>query len=218
MHVRGRPVTLSDDDLLDAARDVFLARGLDATTSEIAKRARISESVIFYRYKTKEALFSAVFERQIVVPPAFAALPSRVGKGKVADNLFDAGMGIVEVMQTVLPLMMMALVGPAKMNVLGKHARKPHPMKRQMINLLSSYLESEAALGRLRAVKGEILARLFLGGILHFVMPDGAERNSDGLDAPTFLRDMIDILLRGAQVERAAARAPASARRPHRRR
>ncbi len=58
MRTRGRPITLTDDDLLDAARAVFLARGVDATTTEIARRARISESVIFHRYKTKEALFS----------------------------------------------------------------------------------------------------------------------------------------------------------------
>ena len=69
MRVRGRPITLTDDELLEAARAVFLARGLDATTAEIAKRARISESVIFHRYKTKEALFSAVVERQLVMPP-----------------------------------------------------------------------------------------------------------------------------------------------------
>src|SRR4051812_3405186 len=102
MRARGRPQSLSDDALLDAARDVSRARGLDATTSEIAKRARISESVIFYRYKTKEALFTAVFERELVTPPAFAKLARRAGAGTVADNLFDAGMALVELSHRVL--------------------------------------------------------------------------------------------------------------------
>jgi AcrR family transcriptional regulator len=137
MRNRGRPITLSDDDLLEAAREVFLARGVDATTTEIAKRARISESVIFHRYKTKEALFSAVFDRQLVVPPAFAKLATLVGQGEIADNLFDAGMGIVEMMQNLLPFMMMAL-SSTRMNVLRKHAQQPHPIKRHLLELLST--------------------------------------------------------------------------------
>src|SRR3954467_9416148 len=114
MQPRGRPLSLSDDALLDVARDVFLERGLEATTSDIAKRARISESVIFYRYKTKEALFSAVFERQLVLPAGFAKLLWRAGVGEIADNLFDAGMALVELSQRVLPFMMMAFVSPTK--------------------------------------------------------------------------------------------------------
>src|SRR5690242_4320791 len=106
MQPRGRPVTLPDDALLDIARDVFLERGLDATTSSIAKRARISESVIFYRYKTKEALFSAVVERQLVVPPELARLSRQAGHGEIADNLYDAGLGLVALSRRVLPFMM----------------------------------------------------------------------------------------------------------------
>src|SRR5690349_8888772 len=109
MRTRGRPLTLTDDALLDAAAAAVLARGIDAKTSEIARRAGISESVIFHRYKTKEALFSAVFERQIVMPPAVASLVTRVGKGQIADHLFEAGMGMAEMMERVLPFLMMSL-------------------------------------------------------------------------------------------------------------
>ncbi|MGZ3439577.1 MAG: helix-turn-helix domain-containing protein [Polyangia bacterium] len=196
---------MTDDDLLDAARAVFLARGVDATTTEIARRARISESVIFHRYKTKEALFSAVFERQIVMPPSLARLPSSVGIGEIADNLFDAGMGVVEMTQSVLPFMMMSL-SSVKMNVLHKHARKPHPLKRQMIELVSAYCESEGRAGRLRRVKGEILARTFLGGIMQYVMSEYVERSAEPAGVQKFLRGLIDLLLRGALPEKPARR------------
>lgn len=210
MHARGRPPSLSDDALLDAARDVFLARGLDATTAEIAKRARISESVIFYRYKTKEALFSAVFERELVMPPPFAKLAWRAGMGNVADNLFDAGMALVELSQRVLPFMMMAFVSPTKLNVLAKHAGRPHPMRQEMIAILSRYCEAEMQAGRLRPCEGEILARTFLGGITQYVMAESMAPPPSELDAPTFLRGMIDVLLHGVSV---AAPVPRRARR-----
>jgi AcrR family transcriptional regulator len=205
MRTRGRPLTLTDDELLDAARAVFLARGLDATTTEIAKRARISESVIFHRYKTKEALFAAVFERQIVMPPAIARLPSIVGQGEIADNLFDAGLGLVEMMEQVLPFMMMAL-SSTKMNVCSKLVREPHPLKRQMLGVLSGYFQGEARAGRLRTIKGEILASTFNGAIMQYVMSEHFERSADPMGIPVFLRGMIDLLLRGARAEKPARR------------
>ncbi len=198
MH-RGRPITLSDDALLDTARDVFLERGLEATTSYIAKRARISESVIFYRYKTKEALFSAVFEREMVMPAAFAKLGWVATKGEIADNLFDAGMSLVETAQRLLPLLTMALASPTKLPVLTKHARTPHPLKLQMLGVCTRYFEAEIAAGRLRPTSPEVLARVFIGGVGQFVMSAQFQQQPAELDAPAFLRGMIDVLLRGAQ-------------------
>jgi AcrR family transcriptional regulator len=206
MSPRGRPLTVSDDELLLAARDVFVARGLDATTAEIARRARISESVIFYRYKTKEALFSAVFEQQLVVPPAFARLTSRIGKGEIADNLFDAGMALVDLMERVLPFIMMSF-SSTKMSLLQAHAHKSQPMKRKMIRVMSSFFEGEMRGGRLRVVESEILARTFLGGITQYVMAEHVEGDSNPLGIPGFLRGMIDVLLFGTLVEARAARA-----------
>ena len=212
--MRGRPVTLSDDALLDIARDVFLERGLEATTSYIAKRARISESVIFYRYKTKEALFAAVFERQLVMPPAFARLAWRAGLGEIADNLFDAGMGLVEIAQRALPFMMMALASPTKLNVLAKHASEPQPLRREMVVVLTRYFEAEMQASRLAPAPAEILARTFLGAITQLVMSAHVEVPPPELDAPTYLREMIHLLLYGAGARREPQRrAPAARRR-----
>jgi AcrR family transcriptional regulator len=197
MPVRGRPVTLSDADLLDVAKKVFLERGLDATTAEIAQRARISESVIFHRYKTKEALFSAVFERQMSMPPAMARLPALVGTGDIAEHLFDAGMGMCDIMQAMMPLLMMAL-SSARMNPLRRQAKNPHPLKRQALELLSGYCDAEARAGRLRGINGEVFARCFLGGIMQYSLGQNMEAAPTALEVPEFLRGMIDLLLSGA--------------------
>jgi AcrR family transcriptional regulator len=198
MQARGRPITLTDDALLDIARDVFLERGLEATTSQIAKRARISESVIFYRYKTKEALFTTVFERQLVTPPAFAKLVWRAGIGDIANNLFDAGMALVELSNRVLPFTMMALASPTKLNVLAKHACKPPPIRQEMIDILSGYFAGEIQARRLRAVPTDVLARMFLGAVTEYVMSAHMSPPPSKLDEPPFLRGVIDVLLKGA--------------------
>src|SRR6478609_5715637 len=59
---RGRPPTIDSQRLLSVARDVFLERGIRATTLEVAERAGVSEGALFHRFKSKEALFSAAMD------------------------------------------------------------------------------------------------------------------------------------------------------------
>lgn len=200
--MRGRPASVSEDDILDAARDVFLSRGLDATTAEIAERAGVSESLIFYRYKTKEALFTAVVDKMMVLGPSFGELRARVGKGDIAEQLFEVGTDIVNGMQTVLPLMMMAWSSATKMMTLHERCQHPNPVHVQALQLLAGYFEAEARLGRLRPVDPEILARTFFGGICDYVMSQFLLRAADALPlaSPIFLRGLINILIEGVRV------------------
>jgi AcrR family transcriptional regulator len=61
----GRKKTISDDKLLDIARRAFVDEGFAASTREIARRAGVSEGVIFQRFQTKADLFFAA-----MIPPA----------------------------------------------------------------------------------------------------------------------------------------------------
>jgi AcrR family transcriptional regulator len=215
MRPRGRPLTLSDDQLLDAARDVFLERGVDATTAEIAQRAKISESVIFYRHKTKEALFLAVFERELVLPRALEELGLVVGRGAIAEHLYTVGAAFLDLTESVLPFLMMAFSSSGKS--ISEHLRRPHPMRQRAVRLLTGYFEAEARCGRIGPADPEILARLFLGGVSQYVMAEYFERSGDKLPLPrtTYLRGMIDVLLNGAAagIYRGRARKSARARR-----
>jgi AcrR family transcriptional regulator len=55
----GRHKTISDDDVLDVARQVFRERGHSATTREVAEAAGISEAVLYQRFGSKDDLFFA---------------------------------------------------------------------------------------------------------------------------------------------------------------
>ena len=52
-----RPRTITDEQIVEAARAAFLEQGFSATTAEIARRAGISEGTLFKRFATKEDLF-----------------------------------------------------------------------------------------------------------------------------------------------------------------
>jgi AcrR family transcriptional regulator len=55
----GRHKTISDEDILAAARRVFLEKSHAASTREIATVAGVSEAILYQRFKSKDALFFA---------------------------------------------------------------------------------------------------------------------------------------------------------------
>ena len=67
----GRPRSIDERELLRAARAVFVSRGAEATTREVAEAAGVSQTVLFQRYGTKRNLF---FAAMLPAPPALEAL------------------------------------------------------------------------------------------------------------------------------------------------
>ena len=59
---RGRPPVISQERLLEIAREVFLELGFRATTAEVASRAGVAEGTIFLRFKSKAELFRAAMQ------------------------------------------------------------------------------------------------------------------------------------------------------------
>jgi AcrR family transcriptional regulator len=55
----GRHKTISDDEVLAIARDIFRRQGHTATTRTIADAAGVSEAILYQRFGSKDALFFA---------------------------------------------------------------------------------------------------------------------------------------------------------------
>ena len=51
--------------IIEAAAEVFAARGLDVSTAEIAEHAGVGEATLFRRFPTKDALIDAILDQKM---------------------------------------------------------------------------------------------------------------------------------------------------------
>lgn len=102
----GRKKLVTDEELLDAARRLFIEGGPRASTREIAKLAGVSEAILFQRYRTKTDLFLAA-----MVPPSFdlnEILRESADKpGEAA--LQDAGFALLRYFRETSPILIQLL-------------------------------------------------------------------------------------------------------------
>jgi AcrR family transcriptional regulator len=144
----GRPKLVEDDELLDVARNVFVEKGIAASTREIARRAGISEAVIYQRHPTKAHLFFAA-----MVPPASNVeelLAAQANDLSVVEQLEGIALGMMKYFREVMPILMRLVTHPEfDLEKFGQQ-HPDSPFGRMHLGLIQ-YLESQRERGNIVA-------------------------------------------------------------------
>lgn len=199
---RGRPRSIDSERLLEVAREVFLERGIRATTLEVAERAGVSEGSLFHRFKSKEALFSAAMDFDHENTPA--RLVEAVGEIEAlepSEALMRLSTTLLTFGKIALPIMMMSWSNP---NLCGTTPFDNKKAKfREFLKALAAYFERKMDEGKIRRMDAEVLARAFIGSVHHYCMTRILVEESDGAMIPEgmFVRGLVDLLLNGALPE-----------------
>lgn len=98
----GRRKIVSDERLLEVARDTFRERGYAVPGREIAKAAGISEAVLYQRFESKDALFFAAMAP--AEPDLVRIFGPRGEEGEATAFLRDALERMAAYFEAVLPL------------------------------------------------------------------------------------------------------------------
>ena len=140
-----RHKTVTDEEILAAARSLFLKEGAKASTRALAKLVGISETVIFQRFGTKEELFfTAMVPPQAQLKLMFEIPP---GQGPVTENLNLIGRQIVIYFREIMPVFLALTSHPSfDISKFLQHHRLPATQIKQA---LLDYLSAEAMLGRI---------------------------------------------------------------------
>jgi AcrR family transcriptional regulator len=197
-----RPTTISDEQILDAARAVFLEQGSVATTAEVARRAGVAEGSIFKRFKTKSDLFAAAMKSEFLRaegPEWFVTLRDAGADDDWRDVLFRAGTQAVEFFRRLLPLMMMRWSS----GTVPEELLQPNSPPLRALKLLSSFFERQMRAGNMRRHDPEIVARMFVGSIQSFVFLEILTRLRDEMPMPveSYLRGVIQLIASGVAAE-----------------
>jgi AcrR family transcriptional regulator len=195
---------VSQERLLEVAREVFLELGIRATTAEVAARAGVAEGTIFHRYKSKAELFRAAMQFDPEQALAFAEqLPERAGTGELRATLIEFGERFLELGRIALPVMMMSWSNPEAESCLER-ATERGSKHRRVLGAVSAFFEAEMRAGRLRQGDAEVLARMLIGSLHHFCMAELVSGGRTGrLSEREFVAAAVDVLLSAAERRKA---------------
>ncbi len=191
-----RTATITDQQIIEAARETFLELGFAAPSSEIARRAEVSEGTIFKRFHTKEQLFIAA----IGLPDEamwFEKAETMIGQGDLRENLIELGVEIFKVAREVMPRVFMAISrGNAPTSPPGG---LDSPMN-QAMDSLTRLFNAEIKLGRMRQINPEIAAMMLLGTLTQRVQLE-LMFSRTLIDPSELVADLIDVYWQGIALE-----------------
>jgi AcrR family transcriptional regulator len=193
-----RPTSISHEKIIAVAREVFLEKGVQATTAEVAKRAGVAEGTIFYKFKTKYELFKAAMTTGFEEPEFLKNLAGRVDTGDVRENLETAVREGIAFFRTILPLILMAWSNQGSAG-LPDIFTEPNPPPLRILKRLSSVFEAEMRAGRLERRDPEVLARIILGSMQQYVFFEMLMEAQRELPLPveTYARSLVGALFEG---------------------
>lgn len=208
-----RPATIRDEDLLAAARVVFIERGFQATTAEVAHHAGVSEGTLFKRFGSKAGLFHACMHVSPTSAPWLVRLEAE-GRAEpprpVRDVLLDTGREVLEFYRLIVPTLMLRWSNPGADGAVGaanvdRLALEPapgvEPPPLVAARRMTEWFAAEMARGRLPRLAPEVPARIFLGTLFNYAFLETLQRAHSvaAPDPEVFLSDLVGLILRGLE-------------------
>jgi len=184
-----RPPGITDDEVLAAARAVFLAKGISATVEEVAERCHVGVATIFRRFPTKAELFSAAmtvsndaeWERLL-------ARRAELGERLTArESLRELAQMMLTTSRSMMPLFMMKMSNPTM-------ADRENSVKRaaRILNAVTDLFREEITAGRMIDMDPRVAARIWLGAVRHVAMFETLGVGMDGLSNEQFIDGLVD--------------------------
>ena len=200
-----RIATITNDQILQAARSVFIEQGINATTVDVATRAGISSASIFKRYPTKEALFFAAMSQMPHERIWSPELETAIGHGDPKADLLRIAGRIAAFSADTLPRMMLLRtsgITPGELG--GSPVSLPAPPRvEQDFVALSAYFGREMARGRIARGDPTIPALALFHTASGFAMSLTLQSALELFDATSFLADFVALLWRGLEPKKA---------------
>lgn len=158
-----RPPKITNEEILAAARQVFLEQGEGGSTLEIAEKAGISEASIFKRFSTKQALFLAAIGIS-ETPQYVKLLSSQTPTAEIRAELTEICTQMLGFYQEVMPRVMMMMTQTRS----SLPPLVPPPLRDAQ--LFVGYLDRAISQGHLKPCDSMTVAHAIVGAIQNYSM------------------------------------------------
>ena len=189
-----RPRQVSDDEILEAARAVFLEHGPSVSTQVIADRLGVSQAALFKRFGTKQDLML-----RAMAPPAVPEWVPLVEQGPddrpIPEQLLDIANLVSDFFERMMPRL--AIIKASGINVDDVLNRYDMPPPVRARAALVRWLEVAQEQGRLGPIDPATTGTMLLGSLqgrvfLEKVLGIRVVENRD-----TYISELIQTLWRG---------------------
>jgi AcrR family transcriptional regulator len=189
----GRPQTITDEEVLAAARAVFLDKGITATVEEVAARCGVGEATVFRRFPTKAALFVAAVDStaepdwERILEELWPASRRR-GSEDVHGTLTALANEMLAFGRKMYPLLQMKLTNPTFFQ-----QEKPPRRVTKTLEMLTEFFDFQIRAGRVRGKNPRVTARLWLGGLQHLIFLESFVKPMRDVTPPEYIEGLVDL-------------------------
>lgn len=184
--------------ILSAALELFSRRGFSGTTvRQLARKAGVTEAVLYQHFPSKEALFNAILERRMDENRR-SFFPVEIAKTKQDQVLLETIIGTylkryTEDSSFMRILLFSALEGHA---LAQEYVRGP---MQEFFDFFGSYLEERMKDGAMKNMDGELASRLIMGMAFAFTLLREVLRDPKAQDMhpEDVTKAMVDLICNG---------------------
>ncbi len=203
-----RPRRVTDEQVFEVAREVFLALGPTAPVSMIAGRLCVSDAALFKRFGTKEELLVSA-----MLPPENLPFLQLLERGPGAEDLLSQlralAVGIAETLGRMMPRISVLLAAGIDPREALRRFKIPPPVRAR--RAIAAWLQAAQVDGRLCDDFSPDVAATTLMGAMHFrnfmhsVFMHSEVGSSEGPGAPdmtlseirAYAEGVVDLLWAG---------------------
>lgn len=178
------------NQLLDTARRLFAAKGVENTTiKDIADEAGVAQGLLYHYFRGKDDLFWAIIGRDNPFP-MMSEVFLHAGDRPASDVLAEAGMRIYALLAERSETFRIV----ARELTTRTEIQQGFMVARSLaLGVITSYLETRIAAGELRPHNPDVMARMLMGSI--------AAGYLLGMPTEAYVHEVVATLLRGFAAE-----------------
>lgn len=190
-----RKKSTSDEVILDAARNMFLAEGVGVSTRKIAAKAGVSEGILFQRYGSKKVLF---FKAMRLPPPEFSeAIAAANRSTHYHEALVILAGSALEYLRSAMPIILLVLSHPSSREVFQNHDKFAHEFLSEAFGInaaINEYFNEQLRSGHLRKRDYEVVTSILFSTLLARAIHEqiGLDANDS---AQAWLENIVKVLI-----------------------